>query len=226
MSWINRLGRLGIVAVLAGGATFAAVQLARPDARGTVPSGNSAAQGPARPTVSTPLLYGPAEKTTMGTAVCTLGVSVPVPDTAGVQPADAGAVWQMVLRDDRWMAITFPSQDLYITYHRPSLLPADPTKAFQGDADALQSARVVELNGTRPTLEIDENSDFTRANYGSVMFLVDGTEVRVMGHAKAATLEAIGQSLLNQWPSTSDAVGSKCAAEGPTGSSGPKSSKP
>jgi hypothetical protein len=226
MSSTNRLGRLGLAAILAAGIAFAVVQLARPHGHGTVRGGSLAAQGPARPTVSTPLLYGPAEKTTMATAVCTLGVSVPSPNTPDVQPADAGAVWRMSLRNERWMAVTFPSHDLYITYHRPSVLPDDPTKSFQGDAAALQSARVVELKGMTPALEIDQNSDVTGSNYGSVEFLAKGTEVRVMGHADAATLEAIAQSILAGWPST-NAVDPQCSSPiGPTGSSGPTPSKP
>ena len=127
------------------------------------------------------------------------------------------------------MAVTFPSKDLFIQLRRPSAWPSDPTQEWEKLAADNPSAHVVELNGATPAIVLDEDSDSTRADYGyygAVTFVKDGTEIRVHGHTDDATLEAIAQSLLAQWPSPSS-PDSQCPgpkpSPGPTGVNGPTS---
>lgn len=194
---INRLNYVLIAAVLGAAIAFVTVQLARPDGRVSV--GHAAIQGPPGPTVAQPLAN--AKQTTMAAAESALGVSVPLPNTSLVSPAEAGAVWEGTTDGGTTMAITFPSQGIVVGYNRPSAL-TDPAQAYQQDAVQIPSAKFVELNGATPALVIAQNSDDTGANFGVVAFVVNGTEVRVMGHTDEAALEAIAQSLLARWPST------------------------
>lgn len=55
---------------------------------------------------------------------------------------------------------------------------------------------MIQLNGT-PAWVLPQNSDDTGANFGAVLFEVNGSEVRVMGHNDDATLEGIARSILN-----------------------------
>jgi hypothetical protein len=101
------------------------------------------------------------------------------------------------------MAVTFPSQGMIVDYTRPAPY-SDPGAEYARATAALPSSRqVVQLNGTTPALVVAENSDDTGANFGLVEFQLNGTEVAVMGHTDAATLEAIAQSILAHWPSAS-----------------------
>jgi hypothetical protein len=196
---INRLGAMAIVAVLAGTIAFATVELARPTARASRVTG---IQGPPGPTLAEPI--ADAQKTTLATARSALGVAAPLPTTSAVRPADVGAVWESG-GTPTIMALTYPSQGLIIDYTRPAVPSADQEKTYQQVA-AEVNGNVIELNGTTPALEIAQNSDMTGANFGVVAFVVNGTEVRVMGHTDGATLEAIAQSILTQWPSTSSST--------------------
>jgi len=125
------------------------------------------------------------------------------------------------------MAVTFPSKGLFIQIRRPSQWPADPTPEWRDLAATSKAAHVVELNGTTPALVVDENNaDSTGVSYGTVVFVVNGTEVRVHDQTDDATLEAIAQSLLTQWPEQ-PSPGSQCPgpnpSPGPTGVNGPTS---
>src|SRR5438309_781189 len=84
------LGSLIIAGIIGAAIAFAAVQMARPGAP-VVKSGIT--EGPPGPTVAQPL-SAPAKPTTMGAAVSALGVSVPLPKTAAVNPTDVGPVWE------------------------------------------------------------------------------------------------------------------------------------
>src|SRR5436190_9893090 len=87
-SKINRFGVMAVVAILAGGIAFATVELARPGARATRVG---VAQGPNGPTLADPIAA--AQKTTIAAARSDLGVSMPLPSTSAVRPADLGTVW-------------------------------------------------------------------------------------------------------------------------------------
>ncbi len=182
---------MGIAVILAAAIGFAAVQLALPGGRAAArcerlraAGGPTGGTGPTGPTVAEPL-SAPAKQMTMAAARSAFGVSVPLPDTPVVRPADAGAIWEGPLSGmGKEMKVTFPSKGLMIFYRRPAIHP-EPN---------------VELNGTTPALVIAENSDDTCANFGVVAFVVHGTQVEVMDHTDQASLEAIAQSILARWP--------------------------
>jgi hypothetical protein len=56
---------------------------------------------------------------------------------------------------------------------------------------------VIDLNGI-PGLATAQNSDQTGQNFGAVEFVVDGTQVDVVGHYDEATLEAVSQSIVDR----------------------------
>jgi hypothetical protein len=197
---------VGIAVVVVAAIVFAAVQLALPGGRAATrcerllaaggPTGPST--GPTGPTVAEPL-SAPAKQMTMAAARSAFGVSVPLPDTPAVRPADAGAIWEGTLSGVGTMKVAFPSKGLMIFYRRHALY-RDPTQEYQQIAGQMSDARFVELNGTTPALAITENSDDTCANFGSVAFVMNGTEVLVFDHTDQASLEAIAQSILARWP--------------------------
>src|SRR5947209_10451037 len=90
----SQLVRLMIAAILAGAITFAAVELARPRARATVPAGGGMVEGPPGQTAAAPL-FGDESKTTLSAAECTLGASVSLPNTGSFQSTNAGPVWEL-----------------------------------------------------------------------------------------------------------------------------------
>jgi hypothetical protein len=196
---VNRLGAMAIAAILGAVVAFVAVQLARPGARA---SGPVIVHGPPGPTLADPLA-APGRQMSMAAAVSALGVSVPLPTTSAVQPADVGAVWEGSYGGSRNMAVTYPAQGLIIYYNRLGFNVTDPSPMYQQDAAQIPSAHVVQLNPTTPALVIAQNSDMTGANFGVVAFVVNGIEVQVRGHTDETSLQAIAQSILTHWPSAS-----------------------
>jgi len=191
-----------VIAGLAGAAiAFAAVQLARP-VRHPVASG--VIQGAPQPTLANPL-DAPAKQMTLAAAESALGVSVPLPNTSAVRPADLGAVWEgsWTYGTSRTLALTYPSQGFIIYFHQPA--PPVPD-LYQREAAEVPSAQVIQLNGTTPAFVAPQNSDTAGTNFGVVAFSVDGTNIEVRGHTDLATLEDIAQSLLTQWPSTASST--------------------
>lgn len=165
--------------------------------------------GVAPPTVEQPLPAALAKETTLRDAPSALGGPVVLPNTATVDPSEAGAVWMASLDDQETgtstttVAVTFPRQGIVIEYTRPA--PSTGTAAhFQAMAQGMvaptgaQIGGVITLNSGVPALAVQQNSDETTANFGEVIFNVDGTEVRVMGHNDQATLQGIAQSILTQ----------------------------
>jgi hypothetical protein len=160
------------------------------------------------PTVARPLPAF-AKQTTLATAQTTLGQSVVLPQTATVAPSDAGPVWMDTLTNQQSgatttnVAVTFPAQGMIVGYTRPA--PSDGSAAhFQAMAQSMPSpsgaseGQVITLPGGVPALAVQENSDDTGTNFGSVIFNMGGAEVRVMGHNDEATLETIARSILSQ----------------------------
>jgi hypothetical protein len=64
-------------------------------------------------------------------------------------------------------------------------------------AKGLPSSTVVDLK-RRPALVIRQDSDQTGHNFGVVIFNLDGSEVRVMGHADRAMLEVLALSIIDR----------------------------
>jgi hypothetical protein len=162
------------------------------------------------PTLTHPLGPPPlAKQTTLSDATAALGTPIVLPNTSLIQPSDAGSVWMDNLHDKEGnpvvtnVAVTFPSQGVIVGYTRPA--PSDGSAAhFQAMANSMPSpsggseGSVITLNGGVPALAVQENSDDTGHNFGSVIFNMADSEVRVMGHYDAATLESLAVSILSQ----------------------------
>jgi hypothetical protein len=160
------------------------------------------------PTVAQPL--APWEKkTTLSDATGILGTPIVLPNTSLIQPSDAGPVWVVSQNDKEGnpvlavVAVTFPSQGVIIEYTRPA--PSDGSAAhFQAMAKSMPSpsggseGHVITLSRGVPALAVQQNSDDTGHNFGSVIFNMGGSEVRVMGHNDEPTLESLALSILSQ----------------------------
>jgi hypothetical protein len=93
------------------------------------------------------------------------------------------------------VAVTFPSRRVIVEYQRPA--PSNGSAAhFQAMARGIKDAQVLRLGGRVPALAIKQNSDMTRANFGTIIFNVGGSEVRVVGHYGQDTLQRVAQSIL------------------------------
>jgi hypothetical protein len=161
------------------------------------------------PTLAQPLPLPWAKQTTLSDATATLGAPIVLPNTALVQPSDAGPVWvdsphgkdgNPVMTN---VAVTFPSQGVIVGYTRPA--PSDGSAAhFQAMAQSMPSpnggseGHVIILDGGVPALAVQQNSDDTGHNFGGIFFNMGGSEVSVMGHNDEATLESLALSILGQ----------------------------
>lgn len=161
------------------------------------------------PTLAHPLPLFAAKQTTLSDATATLGTPIVLPNTSLVQSSDAGPVWLDSLHDKEGnpvvtnVAVTFPSQGVIVGYTRPA--PSDGSAAhFQAVAQSMPSpsgvseGQVITLNGGVPALAVQQNSDDTGHNFGSVTFNMAGSEVSVIGHNDRATLESLARSILTQ----------------------------
>jgi hypothetical protein len=184
----SQLVLIGLL-VLAAGLAFVGVQLARPSS----PDTSTMSPELPGPTLARPLLP-PAHQVALADATSAFGAPIVLPNTTLVEPSNAGPVWEGSSGTSTTVAVTYPSQGVMIIYIRPAPF-SDPVAAYQGFTQSLPESQVVQLNGT-PAWLLPQNSDDTGANFGAVLFEVNGTEVRVMGHNDAATLEGIAQSIL------------------------------
>jgi hypothetical protein len=129
-------------------------------------------------------------------AAATLGVTLVLPRTAVVRPADVGPVWVAGKKPrERTVAVTFPARGVIVEYTRPA--PSNGSAAhFRAVGEGIQGSEFT-LNGV-PALAVRQNSDMTGANFGLIAFNVGDSEIRVMGHEGEATLEASALSILTQ----------------------------
>lgn len=197
----KRLAAAAAVSVMLVSAVIvSAVALTQSSAHAATACVTPGAHGaPPGPTIAAPAGAG-SKRMTMAAAMSAFGVSVPLPNTPAAQPADVGEIWEGSLGTQgktAEIAVTFPAKGLILYYQRPVPF-TDPTRAYQRAAAQMSSSRFLDLNGTTPALVIAENSDETCANFGSVTFVVNGTEVQVLGHTNEATLEALARSILAQ----------------------------
>jgi hypothetical protein len=125
-----------------------------------------------------------------------------LPRTALVRPSDVGPVWidgfarRNGHRTIGTVAATFPGRGVIVEYTRRA--PSDGSAAhFRAMARGLPSSMVVDLK-RRPALVIRQDSDQTGHNFGVVIFNLDGSEVRVMGHDSRATLESLARSIIDR----------------------------
>lgn len=191
-SWLALTALLLLAASLA----FVGVRLARPSSQD---ASKMAPELPG-PTLARPLLP-PAHQMSLADATSAFGAPVVLPSTTLVQPSDVGPVWEGSGGPTTTVAVTYPTQGVMIIYMRPAPF-SDPVTAYQGLTQSLPESHAVQLNGT-PAWVLPQNSDDTGANFGAVLFQVNGSEVRVMGHNDEATLEGIAQSILARTPSSS-----------------------
>jgi len=150
-----------------------------------------------RPSVAHPLVC--ARRTTLANASAALGRRVVLPHSALVRPSDAGPVWMVHSGKPSAgitnVAVTFPSRRVIVEYERPA--PSNGSAAhFRAMAAGINDAQVVRLGGRVPALAVKQNSDMTRKNFGTIIFNVGGSEVRVMGHYSRGTLQRVAQSVL------------------------------
>lgn len=200
----QRTALIGVF-VLAAGASFVGARLLNPQHHVDASAGVNLPIP--LPSVAQPLPAFAAKQTTLASAQAALGQTVVLPQTTVLTPSDAGPVWMDSLTNQETgvtttnVAVTFPAQGMIIGYTRPA--PSDGSAAhFQAMAKSMPSpsgaseGQVITLNGGVPALAVQENSDDTGANFGSIIFNVGGAEVEVMGHNDQATLEALAQSIL------------------------------
>ena len=192
----NPFGLSVALVLMSAAIAFGVVALIRPSPP-TVKTSRRAINGPARPTVDAPL-YG-AKAVTMAEATKAFGSQLALPSISVVRPTDAGAIWESVHPGEATatVAVTFPSRGIFIDYIKPAPF-SDPASGYKEMTAAFAVSQVVNLNGTTPALYVEQNSDDTGANFGSVTFEANGAEIRVLGHNDQATLEAIAQSILEQ----------------------------
>ena len=188
----KKAGVLLVPLIAAAGLAFLGVGMLRSPSH---PHALAQAKSPGPATIAHPLPAW-ATQTTLSAAPSELGTSFTLPNTSGLQSSDAGPVWiASVPGATTTVAVTYPSQGMILEYTHP--VPySDPATAYPRIAKEFRDAdQVIDLGG-KPALTIKQNSDQTGANFGVVMFVVGGTEVRVLGHSDETTLQAVAQSIL------------------------------
>jgi hypothetical protein len=161
--------------------------------RGTVPTGLQSSVG-SPPTVDHPLLG--AKQVSLAAAATAIGRPIVLPDTSLVGASDAGPAWVNGALPAVTAAVTFPSEGMFIEYTLPP--PADPTATYQAIArEDPRTFETVVLNGGT-ALAVKQDSDQTGRNFGGVIFVLNGVEIRVFGHYDEATLQTVAQSIVDR----------------------------
>jgi hypothetical protein len=155
------------------------------------------------PTLAHPLPPG-AKQTSLPEAAQALGAPIVLPDSSLAAPSDAGAVWIGSMLDERRAAVTFPSAGLIVLYWHPRLY-ANPGSLFAAVADGKPGVHALDLEGVA-ALAIDQNSDSTGTNFGSIEFDTGGTTIAVLGHYDQATLQAVAQSIVDRSAEASPSI--------------------
>lgn len=147
------------------------------------------------PTVARPLPAG--KEVTLADASAVLGQPLVLPDTSMVRPADAGHVWIAGGPPSATAAVNFPSAGIFVEYTAPP--PAqNPTATYQAIArENPRSFETIDLNGAT-ALTVEQNTDDTGHNFGGVIFVLNGLEIRVFGHYDTATLLTVAESIVEQ----------------------------
>lgn len=151
------------------------------------------------PTLAHPLASG--QQTTLADASAAWGSPLSLPDTAFVQPSDAGTVWMRNVGSKTVaVAVTFPSQGLMVMYLRPWPFPVfrnNPEGVYQQLVEQTSGSEIADLTGT-PAFVVSQNSGPTGQNPGLVFFKLKDGDAVVMGNADNAVLEAAAQSILDR----------------------------
>lgn len=145
-----------------------------------------------------PLGQGEGQLVPLAEAASELGGPVTLPDSAQVQPSDAGAVQALSASGEGEklvkVGVSFPKQGLIVTYARPPI--PDPLANYQVAVSDSEGS-LIYLNGGVPALE-DEGQLPDGSNWGFVQFVAGGTTIVVMGYPGLATLQSVAQSIRNQ----------------------------
>jgi hypothetical protein len=191
-----RSRRVVALAAAAALAALAAVLIATLTTRGgsSRPSTGPMEASLFTPTVEHPL---PGKEVTLADASAELGQPIVLPDTSLVRPADAGHVWISGGPPNLTAAVNFPSAGVFVEYTAPP--PSqDPTGTYQRIAqENPRSFETIDLNGAT-ALTVKQNTDDTGHNFGGVVFVLNGLEIRVFGHYDAATLLTLAESIVDQ----------------------------
>jgi hypothetical protein len=149
------------------------------------------------PTLAHPLPTG-GKETSLPEAAKALGAPIVLPNSSLAAPPDVGAVWAGSFSEGKSAAVTFPAAGLIVLYWHPALY-ANPGSVFTAVADGKAGFHVLDLKGVA-ALAIDQNSDSTGTNFGSIEFDASGTTILVLGHYGQQTLQAVAQSIVDQSP--------------------------
>ncbi len=160
-------------------------------------AGGLGAQVVPPPTLAHPLPPG-AKQTSLREAAEALGVPLVLPDSSLAAPSDVGAVWTGSFLAERRAAVTFPAAGLIVLYWHPALY-AHPDSLFAAVAKGKPEFHALDLEGVA-ALAIDQNSDSTGTNFGSIEFNTGGATIAVLGHYDQATLQEVAQSIVDRAP--------------------------
>lgn len=145
-------------------------------------------------TVAQPLPGG--KEVTLSEGAAAIGQPIVLPTTSLVDPSDVGPVWVSGALPEVTTAVTFPSQGVFIDYTVPP--PHDPSATYHAIArETPQSFETIDFNGGT-ALAVKQNSDQTGHNFGGVIFVLNGAEIRVFGHYDEQTLQSIAQSIVDR----------------------------
>ena len=154
------------------------------------------------PTVARPL---PGAEVTLADASAAIGQPIVLPDTSFVSPSDAGTAWVSGTFPNVTAAVTFPSRGVFVEYTAPPPLP-DMSASYQAIArENPHSFETIDLNGGT-ALAVKQNSDETGQNFGGVVFVLNGAEIRVFGRYDEATLQSIAESIVDQESASSETI--------------------
>lgn len=147
------------------------------------------------PTVAYPLPGG--KEVTLGDAAVAVGRPLVLPDTRLVNSSAVSSVWvNGTLPGGVAAAVTFPSAGIFIEYTVPG--PRDPSATYQAIArENPRSFETIDLNG-ETALVVKQNTDDTGHNFGGVVFVRNGVEIRVFGHYDTPPLRAVAQSIIDR----------------------------
>ena len=133
----------------------------------------------------------------MSSAVSAFGGAIVLPNTSQVSSSNVGAVWMNQLhgeaKNDVQTAVnvTFPSQDLIISYERPA--PPDPLAYFQATTKETADSKLIWF-GSTPASYNPGSPDY----WATIEVIVGGTTIGVLGHTSEASLEAVAGSIVDR----------------------------
>ena len=133
----------------------------------------------------------------MSSAVSAFGGAIVLPNTSQVSASGVGEVWMNQLQGDTKadtqtaVRVSFPSQDLIITYERPA--PSYPLAYFKATTGESARSTLIWLGNT-PASYNPGNKDY----WAAIEVIVGGATIDVLGHTSEASLQAVAQSIVDR----------------------------